>query len=215
MLQAIAALVTSPTRRRQPMPPDNNRDDEVGYGKPPRRTRFTKGQSGNPRGRLPGAKNLKTLLSEALNEFVIVTENGGRRKITKRQAIITQLVNRSATADWRAIKILLDLVRDIEGQTELRDLRLQRGGREGDRAAQNALLERGKVMFENLTRAQYETLLRQDFATFAARCFQDLNPQTELAMNWHLEVIAAKLTAVREGKIRRLIINLPPRHLKS
>jgi hypothetical protein len=58
-------------------------------------------------------------------------------------------------------------------------------------------------------------LLRQDFVSFAARCFQDLNPQAELAMNWHLEVIAAKLTAVREGKIRRLIINLPPRHLKS
>src|SRR5437660_10922712 len=70
-------------------------------------------------------------------------------------------------------------------------------------------------MIENLTRAEYETLLRQDLGTFAARCFQDLNPQTELAMNWHLEVIAAKLTAVREGKIRRLIINLPPRHLKS
>jgi hypothetical protein len=70
-------------------------------------------------------------------------------------------------------------------------------------------------MFQNLTRAQYETLLRQDFATFAARCFYDLNPQAELAMNWHLEVIAAKLTAVRDGKIRRLIINLPPRHLKS
>jgi len=34
-------------------------------------------------------------------------------------------------------------------------------------------------------------------------------------MNWHLEVVAAKLTAVRQGKIRRLIINLPPRHLKS
>ena len=50
---------------------------------------------------------------------------------------------------------------------------------------------------------------------FATRCFYDLNPQTEFAMNWHLEVIAAKLTAVREGKIRRLIINLPPRHLKS
>ena len=52
-------------------------------------------------------------------------------------------------------------------------------------------------------------------ATFAGRCFQDLNPQTCLATNWHLEVIAAKLTEVREGKIRRLIINLPPRHLKS
>ena len=70
-------------------------------------------------------------------------------------------------------------------------------------------------MLETLTRPEYEFLLRHDFATFAGRCFQDLNPQTDLAMNWHLEVIAAKLTAVREGKIRRLIINLPPRHLKS
>jgi len=70
-------------------------------------------------------------------------------------------------------------------------------------------------MIEDLTRAQYEAALRNDFALFAARCFHQLNPQAELAMNWHLEVIAAKLTAVREGKIRRLIINLPPRHLKS
>jgi hypothetical protein len=66
-------------------------------------------------------------------------------------------------------------------------------------------------MFENLTRAEYEVLLRHDFASFAGRCFQDLNPQTDLAMNWHLEVIAAKLTAVREGRIRRLIINMSHR----
>jgi predicted phage terminase large subunit-like protein len=58
-------------------------------------------------------------------------------------------------------------------------------------------------------------LSRPDFSSFVARCFYDLNPQTEFAMNWHVEVIAAKLTAVRQGKIRRLIINLPPRHLKS
>ena len=44
----------------------------------------------------------------------MVAENGGRRKITKRQAIITQLVNKAAKADWRAIKILLDLVQEIE-----------------------------------------------------------------------------------------------------
>ena len=100
------------------MPPDSEGDYEVGYGKPPRETRFAKGQSGNPRGRPSGAKNLATLLREALNEPVIVTENGGRRKVSKRQAIITQLVNRSATADFRAIKILLDIVRDIERQTE-------------------------------------------------------------------------------------------------
>ena len=100
------------------MPPETRRDYEVGYGKPPRHTRFKKGQSGNPRGRPRGAKNLPTLFSEALNERVIVTENGGQRSITKRQAIITQLVNRSATADLRAIKILLDIVQEIERQTE-------------------------------------------------------------------------------------------------
>src|SRR3984893_8648980 len=70
-------------------------------------------------------------------------------------------------------------------------------------------------MIGNPTPAEYQTMLRQDFSTFAARCFYDLNPQTELAMSWHVEIIAAKLTAVRHGKIPRLIINLPPRHLKS
>jgi hypothetical protein len=76
-----------------------------------------KGQSGNPRGRSPGAKNLKTLLSDALNEFVIVTENGGHRKITTREAIITSS-STARSADFRAIKILRDMGRDIEGQTE-------------------------------------------------------------------------------------------------
>jgi hypothetical protein len=96
------------------MPREQRGDYEVGYGKPPRHTRFAKGQSGNPRGRPCGAKNFTTLLQEALDEPVTVTENGGRRKVSKRQAIVTQLVNRSATADFRAIKILLDKPRDIE-----------------------------------------------------------------------------------------------------
>jgi hypothetical protein len=100
------------------MPPEDQRDYEVGYGKPPRHTRFKKGQSGNPRGRPKGSKNLPTLLTEALNEPVVVAENGRRRKITMRQAIIKQLVKRSATADLRAMKILLDMVRDLERQAE-------------------------------------------------------------------------------------------------
>jgi hypothetical protein len=100
------------------MPPESPRDYQVGYGKPPRHTRFKRGQSGNPRGRPRGSKNLPTLLTEALNKRVIVAENEGRRKVTKREAIITQLVNRSAKADLRAIKILLDIIQDIERRTE-------------------------------------------------------------------------------------------------
>jgi hypothetical protein len=58
-------------------------------------------------------------------------------------------------------------------------------------------------------------LLRDDFASFAAWCFRELNPRTRFAMNWHVEVMAGKLAAVRDGRIRRLIISVPPRLLKS
>jgi len=66
-----------------------------------------------------------------------------------------------------------------------------------------------------LSLEEYRALLRRDFVSFAQRCFRELNPRTRFAMGWHIELIAAKLAAVREGKIRRLVINLPPRHLKS
>jgi hypothetical protein len=61
---------------------------------------------------------MKTLLTKALNELVVVTDNGGRRKVSKREAIITQLVNRSAKADFKAIQILLGMIRDIESDTD-------------------------------------------------------------------------------------------------
>jgi predicted phage terminase large subunit-like protein len=70
-------------------------------------------------------------------------------------------------------------------------------------------------MHEAVTRAGYDDLLRRDFASFARRSFAELNPQTRFLFGWHFEIIAAKLAALFERKIRRLIINLPPRHLKS
>jgi hypothetical protein len=85
------------------------------YRKPPLHTRFKKGQSGNPRGR--PKKDLPALLVAALNEPVFVTIDGERRKITKREAVITQLVNESAGANLRATKMLIDMMKDIEKKT--------------------------------------------------------------------------------------------------
>ena len=59
------------------MPPDDESAYAVGYGKPPRHSRFEPGQSGNPRGRPPGSKNLSSLLKKALDEPVIVVETVG------------------------------------------------------------------------------------------------------------------------------------------
>jgi hypothetical protein len=99
--------------------PDADDAYEVGYGRPPRHRRFVKGQTGNPRGRPRGAQNIKTLLNKVLNELVVVTEYGGRRKVSKREAIITQLVNRSAKADFKAVQILWGMLRNIEDAADL------------------------------------------------------------------------------------------------
>jgi hypothetical protein len=72
-----------------------------------------------------------------------------------------------------------------------------------------------KLPSDRLNPDEYRALLRRDLVSFAQGCFSELNPRTRFAMSWHIEIIAAKLTALRGGKIRRLVINLPPRHLKS
>ena len=95
---------------------DTEREYTANYRQAPSHTRFKKGQSGNPRGR--PAKNLAALLAAALNEKVTVTENGKRRQVTKREAVIAQLVNKSASAELRATKMLIDMLRDIEKRAE-------------------------------------------------------------------------------------------------
>jgi hypothetical protein len=67
----------------------------------------------------------------------------------------------------------------------------------------------------NVTLNEFHAILRQDFCGFNERSFYELNPGTEFLSNWHIEMIAAKLEACRQGKIRRLIVNQPPRSLKS
>ena len=49
-----------------------------------------------------------------MNESLYFTMDAGRRKITKREAVIGQLVNKSASADLRATKMLIDMLKDIE-----------------------------------------------------------------------------------------------------
>ena len=61
----------------------------------------------------------------------------------------------------------------------------------------------------------YAAILRRDLMSFIERSFYELNPQTELLLAPHLELIAAKLEACCRGEINRLIVNLPPRQLKS
>lgn len=61
----------------------------------------------------------------------------------------------------------------------------------------------------------YSLLCRQDFHFFFRESFNIVNPGVELMINWHVDLICRYLQAIEEGTIKRLIINIPPRSLKS
>jgi predicted phage terminase large subunit-like protein len=63
--------------------------------------------------------------------------------------------------------------------------------------------------------AQYYEILSRDLAAFIMRSFLELNPATKFLYPPYLEILCDRLEKCRRGKIKRLIINLPPRTLKS
>jgi phage terminase large subunit-like protein len=79
-----------------------DRSYEVGYGKPPEHSRFKPGQSGNPKGRKPGSKNVMTVLEETLFSPVKVRENGKVRRVSAIQACLLNLRNQAIKGDPRA-----------------------------------------------------------------------------------------------------------------
>lgn len=84
-----------------------DREYEVGYRRPPKRTQFKKGQSGNPKGRPKGARGLDTMIIEELKAKIIVSENGRSKKLKKAEAIVKQVVNKALTGDHKAISQVL------------------------------------------------------------------------------------------------------------
>jgi hypothetical protein len=87
---------------------------EVGYGKPPRQSRFQKGTSGNPKGRPKGSKNLASIILKEGNQRVRINGPRGSRTVTKIEATVMQLGNKSAQGDLRASREFLALIQRSE-----------------------------------------------------------------------------------------------------
>ena len=83
-------------------------DYEVGYGKPPKNTQFQKGISGNPRGRPKKPVDFDHELIRESKSFITITENGRRKRISKHEAAIKQLMKQAMTGNIHAAKLYLD-----------------------------------------------------------------------------------------------------------
>ena len=87
----------------------------VGYRSPPEQSRWKKGQSGNPTGRIKGQRNLKTDLIAELSEMIQISEGGKAQRITKQRALLKGMTARAIGGDPRAGSALLNLMLRLLG----------------------------------------------------------------------------------------------------
>jgi hypothetical protein len=96
-------------------------EDKIGYGRPPRHTRFRKGRSGNPKGRPKGVKNLKTDLLEELAEPISIRDQGRSRSFSKQRALIKSLIARALQGNMAAFAQLVTLMMRVIGPEAVPD----------------------------------------------------------------------------------------------
>ena len=92
---------------------DDPEDERVGFGRPPKRTRFRKGTSGNPRGRPKKVLDFKADLAAALQQTVVLLENGKERHVSSQRALAMTLVAAAINKDIRAVSALLACMRHL------------------------------------------------------------------------------------------------------
>jgi len=116
------------------------------YRSPPRHTQFKPGQSGNPKGRPKGSKNLKTLFEKELNKKVTVTQDGKKVRLTKKELLPMQLINDALKGNKTSMKMVIELMLSQEavtqeattGQLSIPDLSPEALGRVGERLLRKA-----------------------------------------------------------------------------
>jgi hypothetical protein len=86
-----------------------DRKYDVGYRKPPRASQFKKGKSGNACGRPKNLPGIAATFRKISKQKVRTNGPNGPRDMSKLEASITQLVNKAANGDLRAMKVLMQL----------------------------------------------------------------------------------------------------------
>ncbi|SDH02998.1 DUF5681 domain-containing protein [Propionivibrio dicarboxylicus] len=84
---------------------------QIGYKRPPKEGQFSKGKSGNPKGRPKGSKNFMTLLDKELDQSIVVSENGKKKTVTRLQAMVKRLVAEALQGEKKSLLVLFDILK--------------------------------------------------------------------------------------------------------
>ena len=217
----------------------------VGYRKPPMQTRFQEGYSGNPSGRRKGVRNLKTDVKRTLATPVKVKERGRTRKKSTQEIALMVLREKALHGDARALERLIELAKLFNNDTaeagpaqplpaddqaildayvaeraaaecfRPRPIRRDRPPRPTSPSSGKPLHPRRQEGSQMNDRAALAALLRSDLRSFVWKSFQTILPGTPYLPNWHIDAIVHQLMLVHRGDSSRLLINQPPRSLKS
>ena len=91
----------------------NDNGYDVGYGKPPTHSRFRLGQSGNPRGRPKGSKNIRKAVEQIFTTKLTVREGGVVRRITKTEAVLLTQLSQALKGSQRAAQSVVAMVKEL------------------------------------------------------------------------------------------------------
>jgi hypothetical protein len=96
----------------------NSDGKKAGYGNPPNHSKFKPGQSGNPKGRPKGSKNVHQLLSKILKEKIAITDAGKKMVVEKMEGALRALVNKSFEGNPQSLRLLLQVIEAEEAGTQ-------------------------------------------------------------------------------------------------
>ena len=202
---------------------EDPKSSQWGKGKTDPKSWWKKGaRSPNPKGRPKGSKNQKTLYKEAFETKITVTMDGKQKTMSKKELGYHQVAQKAANGDIKAFLIQKELDEKSTRRRPLRHRqksspRTMRPSMNGSRCARNFKSSRKRTMamadpFE--LRRTVDDLCRRDFRSFAIRAFPVLEGDL-LELSPHIDIICRLLEKVHDGEVRRALVCIPPRYLKT